>query len=245
MPRSRLPVATWRQPRPGGWRGARMVPLVLCRAGGSRGALQEHEAVTIARAPSGRRHDRSGRDRRACAPPPPPPPPPPPWAASTRTTRPATSPPTSGARRASTPPIWTPSSASASDLCSAGTTSTSTRSGGTAGSGSSRTPSSTTPARRRASTGSGFAHNAALVQSGTCFTLYHRGSVAQPSSFEPGAGEVGPRAAGGGRSAASWRAAAAGLLGGDGEGPGRAAAGRRAALAPGADLARPRTTPTT
>jgi hypothetical protein len=38
--------------------------------------------------------------------------------------------------------------------------------------------------------GVGFAHNAALVQSGTCFVLYHRGTAAQPSSFEPGAGEV-------------------------------------------------------
>ena len=38
--------------------------------------------------------------------------------------------------------------------------------------------------------GVGFAHNAALVQSGTCFTLLHRGTAAQPASFERGAGEV-------------------------------------------------------
>ena len=34
-----------------------------------------------------------------------------------------------------------------------------------------------------------FAHNVALVQDGTCFTLYHRGSAARPASFEPGYGE--------------------------------------------------------
>ena len=38
--------------------------------------------------------------------------------------------------------------------------------------------------------GSGFAHNAALVQTGTCFTLLHRGSASRPSSFEPGEGEA-------------------------------------------------------
>ena len=38
--------------------------------------------------------------------------------------------------------------------------------------------------------GVGFAHNAALLQSGSCFTLLHGGSPSQPSSFEPGAGEV-------------------------------------------------------
>jgi hypothetical protein len=38
--------------------------------------------------------------------------------------------------------------------------------------------------------GVGFAHNAALLQTGTCFTLLHRGTAAQPSSFEPGDGEV-------------------------------------------------------
>ena len=38
--------------------------------------------------------------------------------------------------------------------------------------------------------GSGFAHNAALVQTGTCFTLLHRGSASRPSSFEPGEGET-------------------------------------------------------
>jgi hypothetical protein len=37
---------------------------------------------------------------------------------------------------------------------------------------------------------SGFAHNAALVQSGSCFRLLHKGTAEQPSSFEPGAGEV-------------------------------------------------------
>ncbi|MFT3855732.1 MAG: hypothetical protein QM733_23850 [Ilumatobacteraceae bacterium] len=34
-----------------------------------------------------------------------------------------------------------------------------------------------------------FVHNAAVVQSGACFTLYHRGSAANPASFEPGTGE--------------------------------------------------------
>ena len=29
-----------------------------------------------------------------------------------------------------------------------------------------------------------------MLQTGTCFTLLHRGTAAQPSSFEPGAGEV-------------------------------------------------------
>jgi hypothetical protein len=38
--------------------------------------------------------------------------------------------------------------------------------------------------------GVGFAHNAAMVQRGRCFTLYHGGTASQPSSFEPGAGEV-------------------------------------------------------
>jgi hypothetical protein len=34
-----------------------------------------------------------------------------------------------------------------------------------------------------------FAHNTALVQTGRCFTLYHRGSSTSPTSFEPGTGE--------------------------------------------------------
>ncbi len=34
-----------------------------------------------------------------------------------------------------------------------------------------------------------FAHNAAFVQTGRCFTLYHRGSATAPTSFEPGTGE--------------------------------------------------------
>jgi hypothetical protein len=38
--------------------------------------------------------------------------------------------------------------------------------------------------------GVGFAQNAAMVQNGACFTLLHRGTPSQPSSFEPGAGEV-------------------------------------------------------
>jgi len=38
--------------------------------------------------------------------------------------------------------------------------------------------------------GSGFAHNAALLQTGLCFTLLHRGSSSRPSSFEPGDGET-------------------------------------------------------
>ncbi len=38
--------------------------------------------------------------------------------------------------------------------------------------------------------GVGFAHNAAMLQTGSCFSLLHRGTAAQPSSFEPGAGEV-------------------------------------------------------
>jgi hypothetical protein len=33
-----------------------------------------------------------------------------------------------------------------------------------------------------------FVHNAALVQHGTCFTLYHRGTASRPEPFEPGAG---------------------------------------------------------
>ncbi len=37
--------------------------------------------------------------------------------------------------------------------------------------------------------GVGFAQNAAMLQTGRCFTLLHRGTTAQPSSFEPGAGE--------------------------------------------------------
>jgi hypothetical protein len=35
-----------------------------------------------------------------------------------------------------------------------------------------------------------FAHNTAMVQDGACFTLYHRGSITAPTSFEPGTGEV-------------------------------------------------------
>ena len=34
-----------------------------------------------------------------------------------------------------------------------------------------------------------FAHNTALLQEGSCFTLLHRGSSAAPTSFEPGTGE--------------------------------------------------------
>jgi hypothetical protein len=34
-----------------------------------------------------------------------------------------------------------------------------------------------------------FAHNAAFVQTGRCFTLYHRGTETAPTSFEPGTGE--------------------------------------------------------
>jgi hypothetical protein len=34
-----------------------------------------------------------------------------------------------------------------------------------------------------------FAHNTAFVQTGRCFTLYHRGSSTAPTSFEPGTGE--------------------------------------------------------
>lgn len=34
-----------------------------------------------------------------------------------------------------------------------------------------------------------FVHNVAVVQTGACFTLYHRGSAAKPASFEPGTGE--------------------------------------------------------
>ncbi len=34
-----------------------------------------------------------------------------------------------------------------------------------------------------------FVHNVALVQEGTCFTMYHRGSATAPTSFEPGTGE--------------------------------------------------------
>jgi hypothetical protein len=37
--------------------------------------------------------------------------------------------------------------------------------------------------------GVGFAQNAALLQVGRCFTVLHRGTTTQPSSFEPGAGE--------------------------------------------------------
>ena len=33
-----------------------------------------------------------------------------------------------------------------------------------------------------------FAHNTALVQDGACFTLYHRGSITAPTSFEAGSG---------------------------------------------------------
>jgi hypothetical protein len=33
-----------------------------------------------------------------------------------------------------------------------------------------------------------FAHNTAMIQDGSCFTLYHRGSIAKPTSFEPGNG---------------------------------------------------------
>ena len=35
----------------------------------------------------------------------------------------------------------------------------------------------------------GFAHNAAMIQNGACFTLLHRGTSAAPTSFEPGIGE--------------------------------------------------------
>jgi hypothetical protein len=34
-----------------------------------------------------------------------------------------------------------------------------------------------------------FVHNVALVQEGSCFTMYHRGSAAKPASFDPGTGE--------------------------------------------------------
>ena len=34
-----------------------------------------------------------------------------------------------------------------------------------------------------------FDHNTALVQDGACFTLYHRGTIASPTSFENGTGE--------------------------------------------------------
>ena len=37
-----------------------------------------------------------------------------------------------------------------------------------------------------------FAHNVALVQKGTCFTLYHRGTAEAPTAFEPGPGRGGP-----------------------------------------------------
>jgi hypothetical protein len=33
-----------------------------------------------------------------------------------------------------------------------------------------------------------FAHNTAMIQDGTCFTLYHRGTIFKPSAFEPGDG---------------------------------------------------------
>jgi len=36
----------------------------------------------------------------------------------------------------------------------------------------------------------GFAQNIAMLQSGRCFTVFHRGTTAMPSSFEPGTGEV-------------------------------------------------------
>jgi hypothetical protein len=35
----------------------------------------------------------------------------------------------------------------------------------------------------------GFAQNAAMLQTGRCFTVFYRGSTTRPSSFEPGAGE--------------------------------------------------------
>jgi hypothetical protein len=34
-----------------------------------------------------------------------------------------------------------------------------------------------------------FVHNVAVVQTGSCFTLHHRGTAAQPASFEQGTGE--------------------------------------------------------
>jgi len=34
-----------------------------------------------------------------------------------------------------------------------------------------------------------FVHNSAMMQTGRCFTLYHRGAAASPTSFEPGTGE--------------------------------------------------------
>ena len=40
-----------------------------------------------------------------------------------------------------------------------------------------------------------FAHNTAMIQNGTCFTLYHRGTISKPTAFEPGDG---------GNSAAKW-----------------------------------------
>jgi hypothetical protein len=46
------------------------------------------------------------------------------------------------------------------------------------------------PGRATRLDASGFAHNAALLQTGTCFTLLHRGSASRPSSFEPGDGET-------------------------------------------------------
>ena len=103
---------------------------------------------------------------------------------------PATSPPTSGARPPPGPPTWPRSSASASVRCWAGTTSTSTRSDPGRWLWLFQDAFIDHPGLATSLDGVGFAHNAALLQTGTCFTLLHRGTAAQPSSFEPGAGEV-------------------------------------------------------
>ena len=91
---------------------------------------------------------------------------------------------------------------------------------------------------------SGFAHNAAMVQTGDCFTLLHGGTASRPSAFEPGAGER-PSAVGGGRSAASSTVGCCGC-----SGPRWCTTGsspRRATACPGTRCARgspptPRTT---
>ena len=208
MPRSRLPVATWGDHVRAGWRGRGWFLLVLCRAGGSRGALQE-STKPWGRGGSlpapGRSPSRSQRPvfsglRSATTSSP--------SASAVGGRRPApraraTSPRTSDARRASTPPIWTPSSASASDLFSVGTTSTCTRWGGNRWLWLFQDAFIDHPGQATNLDGVGFAHNAALVQPGTCFTL-HRGSAAGLPRSSPARARRSS-AAGGGHSVGSWR----------------------------------------
>ena len=104
--------------------------------------------------------------------------------------RPDTRPRTSAVPHLATRRIWRRSSGNGSGRCWDGTTSTSTHSGRDRWLWLFQDAFIDHPGSATGLDGVGFAQNAALVQSGTCFVLYHRGTAAQPSSFEPGDGEI-------------------------------------------------------